>query len=303
MRMFRGGASPIGRSRGSKDVPNLDFPAFKRRARGGSVAPPVHLHLSPRPQLSHVVFDFDGTLSWLRHGWPEMMCDAFCAAWPSGEGMRGRLLDEVMVLNGKPSIFQCQRLAEIARGGDGMELDAAELRDAFQRRLDVVIAERSGAIRSGAVAPGDFLIAGAGAFLKCVARAGLVSAILSSTAQERVREEAALLGIAHFFGPHIYGGTGDPARFSKRTAFEQFLREEGISGDRLLSFGDGPVEIRDTKALGGVAIGVCTDEAVNGSGIVDPRKRAGLVAAGADGILPDFRDAQPLLETLLDRAA
>ena len=28
---------------------------------------------SPRPQISHVVFDFDGTLSWLRHGWPEMM--------------------------------------------------------------------------------------------------------------------------------------------------------------------------------------------------------------------------------------
>jgi phosphoglycolate phosphatase-like HAD superfamily hydrolase len=27
---------------------------------------------SLRPQISHVVFDFDGTLSWLRHGWAEI---------------------------------------------------------------------------------------------------------------------------------------------------------------------------------------------------------------------------------------
>ena len=25
----------------------------------------------PRPHASHAVFDFDGTLSWLRHGWPQ----------------------------------------------------------------------------------------------------------------------------------------------------------------------------------------------------------------------------------------
>lgn len=28
---------------------------------------------SPRPQISHVVFDFDGTLSWLRNGWPDVV--------------------------------------------------------------------------------------------------------------------------------------------------------------------------------------------------------------------------------------
>ena len=32
---------------------------------------------APRPQISHVVIDFDGTLSWLRHGWPELMCEIF----------------------------------------------------------------------------------------------------------------------------------------------------------------------------------------------------------------------------------
>jgi hypothetical protein len=32
---------------------------------------------SPHPQISHVVFDFDGTLSWLRHSWPEIMYELF----------------------------------------------------------------------------------------------------------------------------------------------------------------------------------------------------------------------------------
>src|SRR5262245_9953140 len=28
---------------------------------------------SARPQISHVVFDFDGTIAWLKHGWPDIM--------------------------------------------------------------------------------------------------------------------------------------------------------------------------------------------------------------------------------------
>ena len=28
-------------------------------------------------KVTHVVFDFDGTLSWLRHGWPELMLEVF----------------------------------------------------------------------------------------------------------------------------------------------------------------------------------------------------------------------------------
>ena len=52
----------------------------------------------PRPQISHVLFDFDGTLSLIRQGWPEVMVPMFvemlppqgrvkatptCATWPS----------------------------------------------------------------------------------------------------------------------------------------------------------------------------------------------------------------------------
>ncbi|MCX6928169.1 MAG: hypothetical protein NT154_33910 [Verrucomicrobia bacterium] len=31
---------------------------------------------SPRPRITYVMFDFDGTLSWLRYGWPLMIAGA-----------------------------------------------------------------------------------------------------------------------------------------------------------------------------------------------------------------------------------
>ena len=32
---------------------------------------------APRPQISHVLFDFDGTLSLIREGWPDVMVPMF----------------------------------------------------------------------------------------------------------------------------------------------------------------------------------------------------------------------------------
>jgi 3-deoxy-D-manno-octulosonate 8-phosphate phosphatase KdsC-like HAD superfamily phosphatase len=125
--------------------------------------------------------------------------------------------------------------------------------------------------------------------------------VLSTTTETRVKEEADLLQIAEFFGDRINGSGVDAAKFSKREVFERILREDGIAGENLLSLGDGPVEIADTKALGGLAIAVCSDEDHNGSGVMDPHKRAQLLAAGADAAIPDYRDAIAMVEHLLGR--
>ncbi|HEV7402728.1 MAG TPA: HAD family hydrolase [Chthoniobacteraceae bacterium] len=260
----------------------------------------------PRPQISHVVFDFDGTLSWLRHGWPEFMCDVFMENVQRHPGetidsMRSFLIDEIIALNGKPSVFQCQRFVEILVDRGGPRLEAEALRAEFQLRLDEAIRQRMHAIRSGGQAASDYLIYGALPFLEHVRARGLTPVILSSTVQERVREEAELLGIHHFFAHHIYGGVGDPLLFSKRAIFEQLLAGEGITGAQLLSFGDGPVELRDTKELGGIAVAICSDENNNGSGLIDPHKEKHLLAVGADAALPDYRDAAALLDHILGR--
>lgn len=253
-----------------------------------------------RPELTHVVFDFDGTLSWLRHGWPEFMADVMLEKWSRGID-RDALLGEILALNGKPSIFQCQRFCDLAQAQGAPGLEAEAIRAEFQARLDAAIAERMARIRGGEVSPEHYLIHGARAFLDQVAAAGLRMAILSTTTQHRVVEEAELLGIAHHFGKHIYGGTGDPLLFTKRAVFDRLLTEENCPGTRLLSFGDGPVEIHETKDLGGIAVAVCSDELHNGSGLYDPHKRRHLFEVGADAAIPDFRDAGQLLSQLTGR--
>ncbi len=81
---------------------------------------------------------------------------------------------------------------------------------------------------------------------------------------------------------------------------ERILRENAIDGARLLSFGDGYVEIQNTKEVGGLAVAVASDEAHNGSGHMDAWKQERLSGVGADVVIPDFRDAVPLLERIMD---
>ena len=257
----------------------------------------------PRP-IRLVVFDFDGTLSWLRHGWPAMMRDVFREHLPAADGESSEALDallerEILSLNGKPTIFQTRRFVEMAAARDLSTPDPEPLRAEFQRRLDEAIARRCGRVRSGQAVADDYVVHAARPLVEHLIRRGLTPVILSSTVIERVREEAALLGLAPLFGRHIYGGVGDPLAFSKRAVFERLLAEEGIDGGGLLSFGDGPVEIADTRHVGGLAVGVCSDEHLNGSGVCHPQKRRQLIEAGADCVVPDFRDAMALVDELL----
>src|ERR1051325_5888664 len=71
------------------------------------------------------------------------------------------------------------------------------------------------------------------------------------------------------------------AQSSKRAVIERLLREEKIGGAQLLSFGDGPVEIRLTKEFGGLAVGVASDEEMNGS-ILETRGHRAVAARGKD---------------------
>jgi hypothetical protein len=76
---------------------------------------------------------------------------------------------------------------------------------------------------------------------------------------------------------------------------DRILRENAIPGEKLLSFGDGYVEIQNTKEAGGLAVAVASDEANNGSGLMDEWKRDRLSGVGADVVIPDYRDAEALL--------
>lgn len=255
-------------------------------------------------RISHAVFDFDGTLSWLRHGWPEMMLETFAPHLPSGQSIteckvRERLLHLILSLNGKPTIQQMVMFQEYTRSFGAFSPEPEALRTAFQERLDGYIRTRTARILSGEVPQDAYVVAGARALLSHLSAMGVKLYVLSSTIEHRVREEAELLGIEAFFEGRIFGSPPDPVGYTKRSVFERILKEEGIAGDQLLGVGDGPVEIADAKALGGITIAVCTDEEVNGSGILDPFKYKQLIEAGADIAIPDFIHAITLLSPLL----
>jgi phosphoglycolate phosphatase-like HAD superfamily hydrolase len=267
-----------------------------------------HVEFTPgfvsRPDISHVLFDFDGTLSLIREGWPEVMVPMFVEMLPAlpgeTEAQRRQLcLDDIMRLNGKQTIYQMIQLAGRIQERGGTPREPLWYKHEYLRRLDARIRSRAEGIRSGALRRDDFLVHGARALLESLQRRGLSLYLASGTDEVFVKQEAELLDLTRYFGAHIYGALDDYKNFSKKMVIERLLRDNQISGAQLLSFGDGYVEIQNTKEAGGLAVAVASDEAHNGSGRVDEWKRQRLLGVGADVVIADYRDAEALLGSIL----
>ena len=90
---------------------------------------------------------------------------------------------------------------------------------------------------------------------------------------------------------------GDITVEPKKVVMERILEDLGKKGMRsLVTFGDGPVEIRETKKQGGLAVGVASDE-IRRSGL-NAAKRKRLILAGADLVVPDFSDMSSIVDLL-----
>ena len=259
---------------------------------------------TPRPGISHVLFDFDGTLSLIREGWPEVMVPMFTEMLPAMAGeteeqRRQLCLDDIMRLNGKQTIYQMIQLAERIKDRGGSPKEPLWYKHEYLRRLDERIRSRTEGIRNGSLRRDDFVVHGARALLESLQRRSLKLYLASGTDESFVKQEAELLDLARYFGPHIYGALDDYKNFSKKMVIDRILRENQISGTQLLAFGDGYVEIQNTKEVGGLAVAVASDEAHNGSGRIDEWKRQRLLGVGADVVIPDYRDAGPLLDRIL----
>lgn len=248
-----------------------------------------------------MLFDFDGTLSLIRQGWPEVMVPMFTEFLPalageSEESRRQLCLDDIMRLNGKQTIYQMIQLADRIKERGGSPREPLWYKHEYLRRLDERIRTRLEALRSGAQKPDDWLVYGARRLLEELRQLGLPMYLASGTDEIFVKQESELLDLTRYFGKHIYGALDDYKQFSKKMVIERLLRENRIRGEQLLSFGDGYVEIENTKEVGGLAVAVASDEAHNGSGRVDEWKRTRLLGVGADIVIPDFRDAPALLK-------
>jgi phosphoglycolate phosphatase-like HAD superfamily hydrolase len=262
------------------------------------VRPPEH-----RAAPQRVLFDFDGTLSLIREGWPEvmvpMMVDVLQATGTdeSPQALHKLAYDFVMQLNGKQTIYQMIRLAEEVAKRGGEARDPVEYKWLYLERLWAKIRGRVEGLKAGRLDRESLMVPGAVQMLEALQARGVTCYLASGTDEVYVLDEAAALGLSGYFAG-IYGALDDYQSYSKKMVIERILKENHLEGSQLVTFGDGYVEIEDTKAVGGIAVGVATNEAERQG--VDAWKRERLIAAGADLIVPDFGQSRQLVDYLFE---
>jgi len=205
--------------------------------------------------------------------------------------------DFVTELTGKQTIYQMIRLAEEVTRRGGSPEDPVAYKQRYLDRLSERIAGRLEGLRSGRIGADEMLVPHSFELLRSLQARGVALYVASGTDEPYVVDEVRLLGLEEFFGPHVYGALDDYKAFSKAQVIERILRTHGVAGASLLGFGDGYVEICNVKSAGGVAVAVASDEARR-SGKPDPWKRDRLIGAGADVVVPDYRDHEALVRYL-----
>ena len=165
----------------------------------------------------------------------------------------------------------------------------------FRRLKDKGVA----ALKQGRLDPADMVVPGAMEILAKLREREVTCYLASGTDEPYVIDEAQALGVADYFDGGIYGALDDYQNFSKKMVIDRILNEHQLAGHELLTFGDGYVEIENTAAVGGLAVGVASNESERQG--IDAWKRQRLIEAGADIIIPDFRDFEPLLNYLNSR--
>src|SRR5471032_2400132 len=95
----------------------------------------------PRGRFRFVVFDFDGTLSLIREGWPQVMIPMmveFLRTTGTAEDdatLTAHVEDFVMRLNGRQTIYQMMHLADEVKKRGGQPLEPLAYKHRYHDRL------------------------------------------------------------------------------------------------------------------------------------------------------------------------
>jgi len=253
------------------------------------------------PDARIAIFDFDGTVSLIRSGWLEIMMSMMLETL--GALNTGETEDELRTLikafvwanTGRDTLYQMISLSDAVAERGGVPPDPQEYKQRFLVNLFAVSGKRIDDLRAGRAEPDQYLVPGTRAMLEELRDRGLSLYLASGTDEVHLKQEADLLDVTRYFDGGVYGALPDPDAFSKRILVERLLKLPGMSADRLLGFGDGPVEIEELKRGRALAIGLATDEPE--CRIPNDWKRQNLIAAGADYVIPNYLCRQALLTT------
>ena len=261
--------------------------------------------------IKHAIFDHDGTISTLREGWEHIMEPMMIKAisgdkfYDADETLYHKIESRVRELidktTGVQTLMQMKILLDVIREfgcvPEDQMLDESGYKAIYNNELMVIVKERERKLRRGELSVEDFTLKNALPLLEKIHNAGVKLYLASGTDVEDVKNEAAVLGYSHLFEGGIFGAVGDINKEAKKIVLERILDKIGKSETgQIATFGDGPVEIRETHKRGGFTIGVASTE-IKRYGL-NQLKRTRLIKAGADIIVPDFSQSAELLRLL-----
>lgn len=262
-------------------------------------------------QLKHAIFDHDGTISTLREGWelimgPMMMKavlgdkykDADEALYQKVQTRVNEFIDRT---TGIQTLVQMKGLLDLIREfgcvPEAQMLDEFGYKKIYNEELLKMVKERETKLSRGELSQDDFSLKNAIPFLHKLYDAGIKLYLASGTDEEDVKNEARIMGYDHLFEGRIYGAVGDVTKEAKKMVLDRILDTIGESAfGKVATFGDGPVEIRETHKRGGVTVGIASNELKRFG--LNESKRTRLIKAGADVIISDFSQINQLVSLL-----
>jgi phosphoglycolate phosphatase len=263
--------------------------------------------LRPGASAKHArvaLFDFDGTISVIRAGWMEVMIPmmveilADLKTGETEEELRTVVEEFVGRLTGKQTMYQMIELAENVQKRGGTPLDPLVYKNMYLDALHKRIENRLADLRSGKADPDQYMVPGARELLEALKARDMKLYLASGTDHVYMHEEARLLDVVKYFDGGVFGALDDYKSFSKKILIQQIISRSEFRGDEFLGFGDGYVEIENVKEVGGVTVGVATDEP--DCLTVDEWKRTRLIGVGADYIIPNYLQREALFTNLFE---
>lgn len=280
--------------------------------RSAVYLPGTMIELVERPaadfEIRYAIFDHDGTISTLRQGWEQVMEPMMVRAILGNsfqtvdrgtiERVTQRVRSFIDKTTGIQTLKQMHGLALMVREAgfvpEADVLDPQGYKRIYNQALMRLVEERKQQVARGELAPEDFTLKNAVPLLRELREAGIRLYLASGTDEKDVILEAETLGYAPLFEGRIYGANQDMAHDAKRMVLDRILDEIGTdNAARIATFGDGPVEIRETRKRGGLAIGVASDE-IRRYGL-QPEKRARVIRAGAHFVVSDYSQLGAIL--------
>jgi phosphoglycolate phosphatase-like HAD superfamily hydrolase len=253
-------------------------------------------------KLKAALFDFDGTISALRHGWEQIMEPLMLEMIVGTTQIDDELVKEVREYidqsTGIQTYYQMKWLAGAVKshGRNPVTIDDPWWYKAeYNKRLMEPVQKRKESITSGQSPTKNFLIKGSEEFIKYLCNSGIDIYIASGTDQADVIEEADVLGLKKYF-KDIAGAPPGKADCSKEAVLRRLVEVNKLEGPEVVVIGDGKVETALGREVGAITLGVASDEDKLCG--VNPIKRARLVKAGAHAIIGDFGDLKGISKWL-----